>query len=96
MPNNLFKEFNIVSKLFSKYNVFLEIAVPIILTGLDKYNLNENINGSYYWNGELFELEKDYYNVKHFGHPFKLSLNLVSEKRKLLCQYFIQEKFINL
>ncbi len=42
VPNNLFKQFNIVSKLFSKYNVFLEIAVPIILTGLDKYNLNEN------------------------------------------------------
>jgi len=96
VPNNLFKQFNIVSKLFSKYNVFLEIAVPIILTGLDKYNLNENLNGSYYWNGELFELEKDYYSVKHFGHPFKLSLNLIAEKRKRLCQYFIQEKFINL
>ena len=93
IPQKLFHKFNVISKIFSYYNVFLEMAVPIILTGISENSkVNENLNGLYYWAGQLFELEKDYFNIKHYGHPFKLSINLNLDKRKLLCKYFIEDK----
>ena len=73
----MFHSFNVLSKIFSQSNVFLEIAVPTLLTGLDEFNLNETLlNGRYYWGGHLFDLERDYAHVKHFGHPFKLLVSL--------------------
>jgi hypothetical protein len=92
LPNRLFNDFNIISKLFAKNRVFLEMAVPIILSGIDRVN-NENLHGFYFWNGQQTNIEKDYYQVKHFSHPFKLFQYDTQYKRSLICRNLIIDKF---
>ena len=91
VPRNLFVKFNLLVKLFRKNRVFLEIAVPTILSGLNsKLKLSEIINGTYYWGGYY---EEEYYEkTVHFAHPFKLTHYSNLAKRKRMCETFIQEK----
>ena len=90
LPKKLFYDFNIISKLFVANNVFLEFAVPIILTGIEKFY--EHLQGYYFW--QIQTDIKTYYNqIKHFSHPVKLSQYNTDDMRRLICEYFIKDKF---
>ena len=89
LPKKLFEIFHIITELFRKNNVFLEIAVPTILAGIANENSIEIINGIYSWGGYQFDL-KDYNSTFHFAHPLKLS-NL--QNRKLICDVLINERY---
>jgi len=88
LPNRLFNDFNIISKLFGKNRVFLEMTIPIILSGIDRVN-NENLYGFYSWNGEQTNIEKDHYQIEHFSHPFKLFQYGAQYKRSSMCRNLI-------
>jgi len=94
LPKRLFYDFNIVSKLFATNNVFLEFAVPIILSGIDKPK-NENFQGLYIWDRQT-NILIDYNKIKHFSHPFKLTHYNSNDGRNLICQYFIKDKLNNI
>ena len=64
----------------------------MLISGLGEYNFTESIKGLYYWGLQL-NLANDYFKIKHFSHPFKLSHYSSIEKRQKLCEYFIQDKF---
>ena len=92
IPKNLFYNFNLVSKIFESNNVFLEFAVPMLISGLGQFKFTSNsIQGLYYWGLQL-NLVNDYFKVKHFAHPFKLSHYSSIEKRQKICEFFIQDK----
>ncbi len=93
LPKKLFHDFNIISKLFGANNVFLEFAVPIILTGIDKFN--EHLQGYYFWQTQT-DIKTYYNQIKHFSHPVKLSQYNTNEMRRFICQYFIIDKFNHL
>jgi hypothetical protein len=92
LPKNLFYDFNVLCKLFGTNQVFLEMAVPIILSGIAKTN-NESLQASYFWNGEQTNIQKDYNQIKHVSHPFKLSQYNTYDMRLLMCQNFVTDKF---
>jgi len=71
LPKRLFQDFTVISKIFSENKVFLEIALPTILTGLSEFN-NETLNGYFNYWGQI-ELNKYYYQFKHYLHPVKLN-----------------------
>jgi hypothetical protein len=93
LPKRLFKDFTVISKIFSKNKVFLEIALPTILTGLSEFN-NETLNGFFNYWGQI-ELNKYYYQFKHYLHPVKLNSYNTQNARNLNCDFFISDKFNN-
>jgi len=93
IPRRLFHKFNVLSRVFSSNNVFLELAVPTILNGLDGLNHKDGIlQGWYNW-GKRIQFDKEYNSLVHFTHHFKLSEYNSPEKRSLVCKYLIQDKF---
>ena len=65
----------------------------MIMAGLGVFNFSNSIQGNYDWYGQQFNIVDDYFKVKHFSHPFKLSHYSSTDKRQKLCEYFIQDKF---
>ncbi|XP_031550579.1 probable glycosyltransferase STELLO1 [Actinia tenebrosa] len=83
VPKRIANEFQIISNIFFRNKVFLEIAVPTILTFLDIELNFEHVYGFYlpkkygyidYSNGKLFWTEYNYLPL-YFMHPFKLHTN---------------------
>lgn len=83
VPKRLADKFQTLSNIFFSNKVFLEIAVPTILTFLDSELHFEHVYGFYlpkkygyinYSNGKLFWSEYDYIPL-YFMHPFKLHTN---------------------
>jgi hypothetical protein len=93
LPKRLFQDFTVISKIFSENKVFLEIALPTILTGLSEFN-NETLNGYFNYWGQI-ELNKYYYQFKHYLHPVKLNSYNTQNARNLICDLFISDKFNN-
>ena len=89
-----FKAFHFFSSLFRRFNVFLEIAVPTILIGIEDEKNMFKINGSYNWSGQIDLNEYD--KIGYFGHPVKISQYYKSEKGKIFCQKFIKDKLSHL
>jgi hypothetical protein len=54
VPRSLFQRFHLISTLFRRFEVFLEVAVPYILTGLDPNNSMVRISGKYFWGDAEF------------------------------------------
>ena len=92
VPKSKFKFFHFISNLFRHYNIFLELAVPGILSGLD-YNFNMNIlNGTYDWSRrEIFD-SYAYDKIGSFFHPSKLFVYNASLLGNKFCKHFIQDK----
>ena len=90
LPRNKFEKYHFISYIFRTHEVFLEIAVPTILLGLDSKNDSQIINGIYRW-GRQFGLD-EYDKAEYFGHPFKLSGLRNSTNGAKFCKRFIQEK----
>ena len=90
LPKNKFEIFRFMSQLFKEYGIFLEIAVPTILIGIDRENDSVLMNGIYKW-GVPFDLG-EYDKAETFGHPFKLSGIRNNPVGARFCKLFIQEK----
>jgi hypothetical protein len=96
LPRSKFQSFHLMSMLFRRYDIFLEIAVPYILTGLDSDNSTIGLDGRYDWLGHLLQFKRDYPTFDVFYHPFKLSWLKVRDKRDQaegFCGFYVQEKF---
>jgi hypothetical protein len=91
LPRNIFFKFNLIVKIFRKNNVFLEMAVPTILSGLSTGFNTDTINGIYFWT--QYYNDDDYFKIVHFTHAFKLTHYKDPYKRKKMCNTFIQQKF---
>ena len=87
-----FKRYHYISSLFRQFDVFLEIAVPTILAGIE--NVTEIINGTYTWSGQI-NLES-YDTLGYFAHPVKISQYYNNPKGKIFCSKFIKDKFNDL
>ena len=94
LPKSYFKQFHFISKIFKRFHVHLEIALPTILAGLEKNNINQILNGAYYWNILNFDFYNDkyYHNAGAFLHPAKISEYIGTIAGKMYCENFIQEK----
>ncbi|XP_055898711.1 uncharacterized protein LOC106078818 [Biomphalaria glabrata] len=60
-------------KTFYKHRVFLEIAVPTVIRGLETRNDLVLIHGKSLWGGEHLNPFRIYPTVTHFFHPMKLT-----------------------
>ena len=94
LPKSYFKQFHFISKIFKRFHIHLEIALPTILAGLEKNNINQILNGTYYWN--ILNLDfyngNYYHNAGAFLHPAKISEYIGTIAGKRYCENFIQEK----
>ena len=59
--------------LFLKHRVFLEIAVPVVMYGLQSREMFEKISGKSIWNDERKKPWKFFNPNHHFLHPVKFS-----------------------
>lgn len=91
LPRRKFEIFPTISRLFRKHAIFLEIAVPTILIGLDDDREIEILKGIYRWHAS-FDFLAEYSNFVHFAHSFKLS-DMKNNSR--FCQIYIQDKISN-
>ena len=76
VPSIFAEQYMYFARLFVKHGVFLEIAVPTILNGIENNNDIFRLEGYYLWYSE-----RDYYASKfkeehHFFHAWKLSSEL--------------------
>ena len=91
LPRTKFKSFHFACELFRKHQVFLEIAVPTILAGIDDENTSQIYSGNYYW-GRQFNFS-NYNSTQHFAHPMKLNHKY---NIKPICEIFVRDKYSNL
>ena len=89
IPKRKFELFNFFSKIFQKHEVFHEIGIPTILSGIDAEGSPVILNCSYTWGGIQFNF-KNYNSDLHFAHPMKLSNQ---NNIKQICELFIKDKF---
>lgn len=92
LPKKKFSDFYLISKIFRMHNLFLEIAVPTILAGLDRIDQIEVMEGLYNWSPNPFSFNNDY-NFTHYFHSFKLSRLGNMDIRAGFCSLFLNDKF---
>ena len=92
VPQIKFESFHLLSSLFRYFNVFLELAVPGILSGLDSNGNMELLSGTYEWNKrDVFSSYYSYNKIGAFFHPSKLFNYNASYLGRKFCEYFLQE-----
>jgi hypothetical protein len=89
-----FMAYHFISSLFRQFNVFLEIAVPTILAGLESENNIYLINGTYIWFRQISL--NIYDSLGYFAHPVKISKYHNTPYGKIFCDKYIKEKLMNL
>ena len=82
LPQTKFKPFNFVSKIFRKVDLFLEIAVPNLLAGLDANSNMQVLNGHFVWDKNRNHMNE----AEAFVHPFKVSRLASNETLAKFCQ----------
>ena len=79
-----------------RFNVFLELAVPGILSGIDLNSNMETLEGTYDWvRAGPFNFD-NYEKIGLFYHPTKFSQYKASTLGKKFCQSFIQDSLNHL
>ncbi|GFO04765.1 hypothetical protein PoB_003127000, partial [Plakobranchus ocellatus] len=73
LPANLASEFTFFSDIFSQNQVFLEIAIPSILSGLVTDAGIYRLRGSYLWFQDRDRCPYVYTQFDHFYHAWKMS-----------------------
>jgi hypothetical protein len=73
IPKRHKESFIAIGSVFSKHNLFLEIATPNLCAYLDSPANWEILNGRYLWNKDRENLYSLYRPTHHFIHPVKLS-----------------------
>jgi len=91
LPKEFSFKFNLLAKLFKQKEVFLEFAVPTVLSGLNEnFKWADILKGKYYWT--TYYDFNDYSKTFHFAHPMKLSHYLDLNLRKKMCTTYVQER----
>ena len=92
IPNSKFELFHLISSLFRYFDVFLELAVPGILSGLDVNSNMEIISGTYEWLRRDVFASYSYAKIGLFFHPSKLIKYNASALGYKFWENFIQDK----
>lgn len=97
IPSRYKSSFESIGKIYVEEKVFLEVAVPTILSYLSSKTQHVNMKGMYY--NDIYGYSKEYYNGKAFldtystkltfSHPFKLTGNNLN--KIFLEKFFIPE-----
>ena len=105
MPKRLFNSFNYISSIYESFNITLELAVPLIIVGLDLFeNINE-LKGKYQWECNscfsfdlpLNECKLKYNQLTHFYHAIKITTLLLHnnnnnpQSNRNFCKLFLNE-----
>ena len=100
IPRTYSPGFMLLSRIFRRHDVFVEIAIPTILRMLERSKNFLNISGIYLpgrvgtepvTNSEHLWRNYDYENL-HFIHPVKLHYGKNSTTNYIVLRYFIQRK----
>jgi hypothetical protein len=91
LPRDKFESFHLLSKIYRRYDVFLETAVPNLLAGLDSNNFTEVVMSGYRWGMKPFDFRTDYNDTFVLNHPFKLSWLKTMRKGEDFCRFYITE-----
>ena len=94
VPKSKFMVFHFMCSIFRKFNLFLELAVPGILSGLDLHSRIQILNGKYNfdYSGDRSLDFSSYDTIGYFYHPFKYGAYTNSSKGKQFCNIYVQEK----
>ena len=90
LPKKYFKDFHYLSEVFRKFSVCAEMAVGLLLAGLERNYDVKFLNGTYKC-CEEFDMHL-YENMGVFGHAVKLSESYQSRIGKQFCNLFVQDK----
>ncbi|CAF0885291.1 unnamed protein product [Brachionus calyciflorus] len=93
IPKEKFDFFYFVTDVFRMHSSLLEIAVPNIIAGLEKYDQNEFMDGVYIWDRSIHFNFSQYDTYVHFYHPFKLSYLKRDMVEYNYCSFYLREAF---
>ncbi|RUS84467.1 hypothetical protein EGW08_007763 [Elysia chlorotica] len=85
VPAKIASDFTFFSDIFSQTQVFLEIAIPTILTGLAKDTGIYRMRGSYLWFQDRLRYSDVYTQFDHFYHAWKFSKFSDPDQAKFFC-----------
>jgi len=92
LPKSYLPKFHYISNIFRSYDLHLEIALPTILSGMEKNTLFDLLKGEFIWTIKFFDFTwHSYDKVLDFVHPSKISKYNASINGRLFCQKFVQE-----
>ena len=92
LPKSKFKDFHFISNIYRNFEIFLEIAVPTILSGLAPANESLATVSRYIWDFQL-NFPTNYHLVNLFYHPIKVSVVANNSMSNFgYCNYFIKDK----
>jgi hypothetical protein len=93
LPNKFFNSFQLIAGICRESNLFLEIAAPVVLYGLDSQNNTEQISITYQWNvphgGSFIER---YHPADMAYHSVKISMLKNERDRRDFCELFVKDK----
>ena len=92
LPKSYLPKFHYISNIFRSHDLHLEIALPTILSGMEKNTLFDLLKGEFIWTIKFFDFTwHSYDKVIDFVHPSKISKYNASINGRLFCQKFVQE-----
>jgi hypothetical protein len=95
LPKRHFHSFQLIGGICRESKLFLEIAVPVVLSGLDSLNKTESLIEKYDWDKQHLSFKEKYNPLSISHHPVKLS-NLKNETEKRdFCRLFVRDKSIS-
>ena len=103
LPKSTFKRFHYITSIYQHHNVFLELAVGTVLSGLAPVNEIDLLKGGYQWecnhcfffDWETSRVQSVYETFPHFYHPVKISTLMTGAGHDNFCNIFIKDKFLN-
>ena len=102
LPKTKFRKYQYISDIFQHYNVFIELVVGTVLSGLAPLKEIDLLKGGYQWEcnhcfkfeWETERVEPLYHFFLHFYHPIKHSVVREGLANKNFCNLFIKEKLL--
>ena len=91
LPQKYFKRFHYLSSLFRLSDVFLEIAIPSLLAGLEKNTESVKLTSTYMFPKRYYFKLIEYNQTGDFIHPGKIGDYIGTNAGKLFCEKFIQD-----
>ncbi|ESO85049.1 hypothetical protein LOTGIDRAFT_235922 [Lottia gigantea] len=72
VPKRLSQEFSYIISIFNTHGVYLEIAIPTTIYGLDRSKNVYKLQGDYLWYTDRNYAQEIFHYNNHFLHPIKL------------------------
>ncbi|CAF0852096.1 unnamed protein product [Brachionus calyciflorus] len=94
VPKIKFESCYYMTNMMRKYGVYLELAVPMLMAGLENNQSVQIMNGHFEWFGRALDFVSLYQKID-FYHPFKLSTIVNENPGKQYCKFYLYEYFSN-